>query len=241
MLKTIKIKSEILLRKLGAKFGFDFKMTDEERLIRLLEFNGIDLVVDVGANTGQYAQELFSFGYKGKIVSIEPLSDAYNILKKKTENNPRWITFDRCALGNEDGNIEINISENSVSSSILKVMNTHTDSEPGANIKSTENTLIYKFDTIAKKVLMDSKNTYFKIDTQGYEENILNGALQSIKLFKGIQVEMSFIQLYEGQKLYIDLINILNDHGFSIQSIEPAFTDKKSGRLLQVNGIFFRE
>jgi len=82
MLKTIKVKLEMLLRKTGAKFGMDFKMTDEERVILLLKHNKIDLIFDVGANTGQYARELFSLGYKGKIVSIEPLSEAYNQLLK---------------------------------------------------------------------------------------------------------------------------------------------------------------
>jgi FkbM family methyltransferase len=241
MLKTAKVKSEIFVRKLGAKFGFDFKMTDEERLIRLLEHHKIDLILDVGANTGQYAKEIFSLGYKGKIISFEPLTDAYKKLTENSRGRNNWTIAERCALGDEDGEVEINISENSVSSSILKVMGSHTDSEPGAKIKSTEKTKVFKLDSVADKYLKGYKSIYYKIDTQGYEEKVLIGSKETLSKIKGIELEMSLIKLYEGQKLYLDLISILNSYGFELQSIEPAFTDKKSGRLLQVNGIFFRE
>ncbi|HEY5536747.1 MAG TPA: FkbM family methyltransferase [Ignavibacteria bacterium] len=241
MLKTIKVKLEMLLRKTGAKFGMDFKMTDEERVILLLKHNKIDLIFDVGANTGQYARELFSLGYKGKIVSIEPLSEAYNQLLKHSENNANWIIAERCALGDKNEDSEINITENSVSSSLMEILPGHTDSEPASKIIGKENIKVYTLDSIADKFIVDNNITFLKIDTQGFEEKVLKGAETTLKRVKGVQLELSLVKLFEGQKLYLELIEMMKSFGFDLYSVEPAFTDKRTGRLLQVNGLFFRE
>jgi len=240
-LKVLKVKSEIALRKLGKSMGYDLKMTDEERFILLLENNRIDLIFDIGANTGQYAEMLFELGYKGKIVSFEPLTSAYDILKEKRKSNPNWIVAERCAIGDTDGEIYINISENSVSSSILKVMDSHLNSEPGSKTINCELTKIYKLDTIAKQYIGSAKNLLIKIDTQGYEENVLNGATDTINFAKGLQIELSLVKLYEGQKLFNEILERVTGLGFSLMQIEPSFTDKETGRMLQVDGIFFRE
>ena len=84
-LKIIKVKTEILLRKFAEKFNVDLKMTDEEGFIKLLQHKKIDLILDVGANIGQYAQSLISLGYEGNIVSFEPLKGAYEMLVQKTK------------------------------------------------------------------------------------------------------------------------------------------------------------
>lgn len=241
MLKTIKVKSEILLRKTGDKFGMDFKMTDEERAILLLNHYKINLVFDIGANTGQYAKELLSFGYKGKIISFEPISDAYNKLKDTAKNNNNWVVAERCALGESDAEIEINITENSVSSSLLEVLPEHLEAAPKSRITGKEKVKLFRLDTIANKYISDNDIVLLKIDTQGYEENVLKGARETLKRAKGVEIELSLVKLFEGQKLYLELIEILTKEGFSLHSVEPAFTDKKTGRLLQINGLFFRE
>jgi FkbM family methyltransferase len=241
MLKIIKVKSEILLRKTGAKFGFDFKMTDEERMILLIKHYKIDLIFDVGANTGQYARELFSLGYKGNIVSFEPLSSAYNILIKNSKGNKHWGVCERCALGDKEEEVEINITENSVSSSLLEVLQEHTKAEPDSKIIGKEKVKVFRLDTISGKYISDKNNVLLKIDTQGYEENVLMGAKETLKKIKGIELELSLVKLFEGQKLFLELIELMKNERFILHSIEPAFTDKKTGRLLQVNGLFFRE
>lgn len=241
MLKVLKIKYEMMLRKLGGKFGLDLKMTDEERFMLLVKHHNIDLIFDIGANTGQYAEMLFSLGYKGKIVSFEPLSDAYKAMKSKAQKNPNWIAAEQCAIGEFDGEIEINVSENSVSSSLMKVMDEHVKAEPSSRIAKQEKVKIYKLDTIAKQFMGSAKNLLIKIDTQGYEDNVIEGAKETIKQCKGMQVELSLTKLYEGQKLFDEMVKKITSLGFSLQQIEPSFTDKNSGKMLQVDGIFFRD
>jgi len=241
MLKVLKVKSEILLRKIGKNFGLDIKMTDEERFMLLLKHYKIDLIFDVGANTGQYAESLFKLGYKGKIVSFEPLSDAHQKLLKNSEKYPGWMVAERCALGAEDGEIEINISENSVSSSIMNVLNDHVKAEPKSRIIKKEKTKIFKLDSVYHKYAENAKNILLKVDTQGFEEPVLKGASNTIPKLSGIQLEMSLTTLYDGQMLFKELYELVTGLGFSLNLIEPSFTDKDTGRLLQIDGIFFRE
>jgi FkbM family methyltransferase len=240
MLKVLKVKSEILLRKIGSRFGLDLKMTDEERFMLLLKNYNIDLIFDVGANTGQYAETLYKLGYKHRIVSFEPLSDAHAILSKISAKYPAWDVAERCALGNEDGEIDINVSENSVSSSILNVLDEHVSAEPRSHSIKKERTKIFKLDTIAPKYIGNSKNILLKVDTQGFEDPILEGANETIKILAGIQLEMSLTKLYEGQKLFKELYEKVTSLGFDLNLIEPSFTDKNTGRLLQIDGVFYK-
>ena len=90
----------------------------------------IELLFDVGANFGQYATQARDNGYKGKIISFEPLPDAYEKILKNSKNDPLWTIHKRCALGSSISEMEINISQNSQSSSILSMKNLHLSSAP---------------------------------------------------------------------------------------------------------------
>ncbi len=239
-LKLIKIKAEMLARKIGNKFGVDVKMTDEEILLRQILHNNIDMIFDIGANTGQFGDLIYSLGYKGKMVSFEPLNDAYKILIDNCKKHKGWIAAERCGIGEEDGETEINVSGNSISSSILNITKRHTDSAPDSEYIGKKKVKIYKLDTIGDRYSGNSENIFLKIDTQGYEEKVLNGASNFINQVKGLLVETSLVKLYEGQILFKDIYGRITNMGFEMHGIEPAFVDKQSGRILQVDAIFFR-
>jgi FkbM family methyltransferase len=239
-LKLLKIKSEMLSRKIGNKFGVDVKMTDEEVFMKQLKHNKIDLILDIGANTGQFSGMIFKLGYKGKIVSFEPLSSAYEILKKKSERFSNWTVAEQCAIGEEDGKIEINISKNSISSSVLKILTEHVSAAPNSEFIGSEKVKIYKLDTIAEKYSGDAKSIFVKIDTQGFEEKILNGSSEFIKKVKGLLIETSLVPLYEGQALFPQIYDRITKQGFELTGVQPAFINKETGRVLQIDAIFFR-
>jgi FkbM family methyltransferase len=239
-LKLIKIKSEMFSRKIGNKLGVDVKMTDEEVLMKQLSYNNIDLIFDIGANTGQFSNMIFKLGYKGKIVSFEPLSSAHAMLRKRSDKIRNWEIAERCAIGDEDGEIEINISKNSISSSILKILNEHVSAAPDSEYIGSEKVKVYKLDTIAKKYTKDAKNIFIKIDTQGFEEKILNGAAVFIKKARGLLVETSLVPLYEGQALFPQIFERVTKLGFELHGVQPAFINKETGRMLQIDAVFFR-
>ncbi|MBI5403059.1 MAG: FkbM family methyltransferase [Ignavibacteriae bacterium] len=240
-LKLLKIKSEMLSRKIGNRLGVDVKMTDEEVLMKQLAHNKIDLIFDIGANAGQFSNMIFKLGYGGKIVSFEPLSSAHEALTKRSAGNAMWAIAERCAIGDEDGEIEINISKNSISSSVMKIMDEHVNAAPESKYIGSEKTKIYRLDTIGDKYSGDAKNIFIKIDTQGFEEKILNGAGHFISRAKGLLVETSLVPLYAGQALFPQIFERVTKSGFSLFGVQPAFINKETGRMLQIDAIFFRE
>jgi FkbM family methyltransferase len=240
-LKLYKIKSEMALRKIGNKFGVDVKMTDEEILVKQINHNGIDMIFDIGANTGQFGELMYKLGYKGKMVSFEPLTSAYDLLVSTCKSVDGWNAAERCAVGDEDGEIEMHISENSISSSAMDMLKEHENAAPDSKYVGTEKAKVFKLDTIFDKHSDGCKNVLVKIDTQGFEEKVLNGSVNSISKIKGLFLEMSLVNLYEGQVLFKDLYERIVANGFSMFGIQPAFVNKETGRVLQVDATFFRE
>jgi FkbM family methyltransferase len=240
-LKLYKIKSEMALRKIGNKFGVDVKMTDEEILIKQIVHNGIDMIFDIGANTGQFGEIIYRLGYKGKMVSFEPLTSAYEILVSNSKSFDGWMPAERCAVGDTDGEIEMHISENSISSSAMKMLEEHENAAPKSKYVGVEKAKVYKLDTIFDKYADGCKNILVKIDTQGFEEKIFNGSVNSMNKIKGLYLEMSLVKLYEGQILFKELYERIISSGFGMYGIQPAFVNKETGRVLQVDATFFRE
>jgi len=208
--------------------------------IKLLKHFNIQTILDVGANTGQFAYYTRKIGYKNDIISFEPLTSAFGILEKFAKSDPNWHV-NNYAIGNLDGTIDINISLNSQSSSILEMMPDHVKSAPDSAYEGKEQVAIHKIDTIIGNFVNNYSTTFMKIDTQGFEKNVLEGAKESLKKIRGLQLELSLVELYKGETLIRDMINLIEDQGFTIYSLEPGFYDKNTGQLLQVDGIFFRK
>lgn len=235
-----------LIQSIFLKFGVEIKkyVPGESywaSLERMLTCHGIDLVLDVGANTGQFAEKLRKCGYKGQIVSFEPLLSAYEQLIRKSANDPLWTVAPRMAIGDMDGKIPINISANSVSSSIANMLEAHLKAAPESQYVGSENVPIFRLDTVAEKYVPAASRTFLKIDTQGYESQVLAGASQLMPSLKGLQLEISLVPLYEGGMSFIDMVNSIIRMDFELCGLFNSFTDKRNGRMLQVDGVFFRK
>ena len=96
------------------------------------------------------------------------------------------IVHEQAALGDHNGFVDINISKNSVSSSILPMLSSHFEAENNSVYIGREKTPIITLDSVAKKYLTQSSNCFIKIDTQGYEWQVLDGAINTLKNSKGI-------------------------------------------------------
>lgn len=211
------------------------------QLQAMLIFHKVDLILDVGANVGQFGLELRKhIGYRGRIVSFEPTAAAYNALLENADSDAKWFVEERCAIGATEGFIEINVSENSVSSSALPMLQSHINAAPNSGYISVERVPLCPLDSLSPKWLAAAETTLLKIDTQGFESEVLKGATETLNNVRGIQLELSLVPLYEGQKLMADLIEEIGEMGFELWGMYPAFCDEKSGRLLQVDAIFFR-
>ncbi len=227
------------------KLGYNIKKypaTEHRRRINLLQINNISTVIDIGANVGQYAKELRSLGYKNRIVSFEPLSKAYEQLQLAASRDPHWEAVN-LAIGNEDEKNTINISSASASSSILNMKGNYiSDAAKEVYYIGSETITVRKLDTIFNKYFNFEKESIFlKIDAQGYESKILDGAEECIRFIKGLQIEMSLKELYDGETLIIPMLNRLYDLGFEMKGIEQGFFDPSTMELFQVDGIFYKK
>jgi FkbM family methyltransferase len=196
-------------------------------------------VLDIGANIGQYATALRSSGYRGDIVSCEPLSDAFEHLQQRSARDPRWEAV-RTAVGAEAGSTDINISANSFSSSLLPMTRAHSDAAPGSEFVAVETVPVSTVGDLVKDRAIDPAAALLKIDTQGYEAPVLDGAGDLIGRFAAISLELSFVPLYEGQQLYGQLTDRLYDAGYTLYGFDAGFADPRTGRMLQCDGLFVR-
>jgi FkbM family methyltransferase len=218
---------------------FKYPTAELNRRIKLFNYYNIEVVLDVGANIGQYGSELRSIGYKGRIISFEPTSFAFKKLEKLAKKDKLWDVYNM-SLGEFDGETTINISQNSVSSSILDNLPELTNASPKAQFVNKENIKINKLDTIFKELNIKDKNVFLKMDTQGYEKNIIEGANESLKNIKGLQLEMALIPTYLGALDFEEMKNYIQNKGYTLQTLESGFYNQTTGQLYEVDGVFFK-
>ncbi len=238
-------KSKEIIKKLFNVFGLQLNKLNvinnsAFQTVQALKANNINVVFDIGANIGQFSCELRTYGYKGKIVSFEPLPQAYEALRKQAQKDDNWIVHQRCAVGATVGNIEINVAGNSVSSSVLPMLDKHEQSAPVSKYTHKETVSLVTLDEVFNNYCDQNDNVFLKIDTQGYEWAVLEGAKMALRQSKGVLLELSLVPLYEGQKLWRDLIDHLMITRHTLYSIQPGFTDQMTGETLQVDGLFFK-
>ena len=232
LLKKIDIRVE--------RISYNPNFTD--LLTNLLDQNKINLLLDVGANKGQFAKKIIDSGYhNGKIISFEPVLKTYNCLLSNSRNYKNWQVFQRCALGDNDGEIDINVSNYNLSSSILPMTSIHLENKNNSFYISKEKVQILRLDSIFDKLRIHNENTFLKLDVQGYESKVLFGATNSLKIIKGLMLEVSIVELYKGEELWLDIISKIVQMNFEPYLIERGFYDKKKNKVLQLDLVFFRK
>ena len=234
-----------LIKKIIHNIGYDLhrlsvSSSEEYQLYKSLKKFNIDLIFDIGANSGQFASQIRSVGYQGQIVSFEPLSDAHRKITQAAIRDDCWTIHPRSAIGDYDGDVKINISGNSVSSSVLPMTEAHSSAAKNSAYVGSEKVSIARLDSVAADYISPSDKYFIKIDTQGFEWQVLDGAAETIKNAKGILCEMSLVPLYEGQKLWVEMLERFEAAGFTLWSIQRGFTDPRDGRSLQINAILYR-
>lgn len=233
------------VRKLLWRAGYDvsrFSPTSHPlaRRKRMLSYYGINTVLDIGANSGQFAQQLKGeLGYTGRVISFEPISSVFKILTVNADGDPQW-QVSNIALGDADENQTINISGNSYSSSLLDMLPSHLKSAPESRYVDSETISVRRLDSVFDDYCSSSENIYMKIDTQGFEGRVLRGAELSLGHIDTVQMEMSLVPLYQGELSFIEMIELMDAKGYGLVALEPGFSDAESGQLLQVDGIFRR-
>jgi FkbM family methyltransferase len=211
------------------------------RRVRLIRQHGISHVFDVGGSDGRFGLELRRFGYQGQIVSFEPLESAYRVLARRAAGDPRWNALPY-ALGSEEREVVLKVTGNAgASSSILTMMDRHLRAEPGSACVGTQAAKQFRLDDLWSRFADADSRIYLKIDTQGYEVPVLDGAAAMLERCIGLQLELSFVPLYEGSTSYLTALAFLSEQGFTPAFVEPGFSDPETGECLQADFIAFRD
>jgi|694.fasta_scaffold00840_57 FkbM family methyltransferase len=211
------------------------------RLLKFLDRNEISTIFDIGANCGQFALKLREIGYSKTIISAEPLSSAYKALSANARYDSQWIVLPRLAVSDTSGIKSINISGNSVSSSLNDMLDVHLQVQPDSRYIQAEQV---EADTFENIYSLFSNETIpigpclLKIDTQGHEFNVLQGCGETLQKLSAILLELSPESMYSNEKSMQFLIEWLNERGFKLWDISPAFVDPYTGRVLQYDGLF---
>lgn len=209
-------------------------------LVRVLQATGAQTVLDIGANRGQTATRLRRGGFTGTIVSCEPLADEYDFLARAAAEDPHWIAR-REAVGAAAGEVELNVSGRSSSSSIRPVAKRLLELAPDIAYVGTERVPVVTVKHLLVDQGLDVRTTVLKADVQGFEWEVLEGAGDLLGQFAAVVVEMCLSELYEGQRLLPDLVTRLTAAGHQLWTIEPGHVDKADGRMLWCDGIFVRQ
>jgi FkbM family methyltransferase len=220
---------------------FNPRSLEGSQLARQLSANQIDVVFDVGANTGQFAETLRDAGFRGRIVSFEPSTAAHSMLSKHARRDANWIIAPRMALGDHDGTTTLNLAGNSASSSVLPMLSSHVRAAPESRYIGSETVDLRTLDSIGTELATDTERIFLKLDVQGFEYNVLQGAEQFLRRVTGIQLELSLVPLYDGERLFHPMLHDLEERGYELWSVIPGFVDPDTSRLLQLDVIFFRK
>ncbi len=238
MFKTIKK----LIHKSFRLTGYDFMKYDDHHFSALIKHNfikseSIDLVIDVGAHEGHYVTELRDSGYKGRVISFEPQSQSFSVLNERAKSDKNWQCI-HAAVGERKGVSDIFISGRKTSSSLLAVGDAHIKAVPASATVSTETVTILALDSFLGREIKTDDRIFLKIDVQGYEMFVLHGALQVLNQVRGLEIELSFVQLYQNAPVFSDMVDYLKQQGFILLSLNHVLRDPQSGQLLQVDGVF---
>src|SRR5260370_41856588 len=179
-------------------------------------------------------------GFRGKIISFEPLVEAYSELKQAAARDPLWTVAPRMALGDHEGTLLMNVAANNGSSSALPMLDTHLRAAPKSVYIGSETVPVSRLDTIAEDLRVGGQNLFLRIDVQAFERQVLEGAARLLARTRGVQLELSLAPLYQGQTLFLPLVDSLAKKGFELWALIPGMIDKETGRTLQVDGVFFR-
>jgi FkbM family methyltransferase len=189
----------------------------------------INAVIDVGACSGEYGTWLRRNGYKGLIVSFEPVPESFSVLAKKAARDPLWLAYN-LALGREPGEAEINVTENTMFSSFRRPSPYAFEAFGSMpKIKFTETVTLATLDEMFDQVTVgiSRQHVYLKMDTQGWDLDVLEGAKESLGRIVAFQSEVAVQAVYEDVPSMRESLDYFERCGYSVSGLFPVNLDEK--------------
>jgi FkbM family methyltransferase len=195
-------------------------------------------VIDVGSNIGQFARTARGLFPTAQIYSFEPLPDCFAALTQRFASDAKFRAF-QVALGPSDSKVTFHQNEYSPSSSLLEMETLHQKSFPYAASQSEVTVPMRRLDDMLATFDL-AEDILLKLDVQGYEDRVLDGAQRILRQSKLVITEVSFEPLYRDQVLFDAIYRRLIADGFSYHGNWEQLVSPLDGRILQGDAIFLR-
>jgi FkbM family methyltransferase len=193
-------------------------------------------VVDVGANRGQFALDVRRAAPQARILSFEPLPSEAAVFRTIFLGQ-RNVELIESALGSANGTAKLHVAGAADSSSLLHIGSLQEQLFPGTGEVQVVDVRVDVLDEVLQEFALADRSL-LKIDVQGYELEVLKGALNSLSHFRWVYVELSFVELYVGQPLAHEVMTLLVTHGFGI--VDAGTPTRSKGRTIQQDYLFER-
>lgn len=195
-------------------------------------------VIDVGANVGQFAVACVKIFSDVTVHSFEPLPGCVMKLKQNVARLGGVHVYP-IALGGQSGEVMFHVNSHSHSSSILALGERHRSAFPHAReidmIKVPLSTLDREMETVSLE-----PPVLLKLDVQGYEPQVLEGATETLKKVDYVLLEASFRPMYEGERTFMEIARMMEERGFEFLRPVAWLNDPRSGEVLQTDALFAR-
>lgn len=187
---------------------------------RLMSEYGIELMIDVGANTGQYSGTQIGYcDFAGEIIAFEPVPKFYKRLQEVFEywSEKLKLTAINAAVGEVPGKLEMNIgSGHGGTSSLLDQTDNLATVAPDASFKGDKMFVdVVRIDEYFADADFTSRRTMLKMDVQGFEMSVLRSCGKRLQDFILIQSEFGGIEMYKGQAKPSELFGFMEENGFT--------------------------
>lgn len=214
-------------------------------LTALAERRGVTHWLDVGARNGEYGAYLRQLGYRGQIVSFEPIAAHVRALRARAEADGDWVVVPS-ALGSEPGTADLHVAAASDFSSLRSANDALAAQFPdGARVTGIVQVPIVRLDDVFASYVPDGAPAVLKTDTQGWDLEVLRGAEDALKRVEAVQCEVAVRPLYEGSPDVIEVSSWLAERGFVPAGLFPvSYRETGEGAdplvLLECDGVFVR-
>ena len=191
-------------------------------------------VIDIGANVGQWSSMLLECIAPQRLIIAEPIPDAFTILQKKFGNNPA-IELHNVAIGDHDGIVKLKVTRDTTGASLLQPREEMREMV-GSNW-AVASEIDVKITTLDRLTAALEEVSLLKIDVQGYEKQVLEGAAQTLRKTKFILIELNFMPQYEGGSWLGEIHQILTrDSGFFLANATAP--QVLNGRASMCDGLY---
>jgi len=208
-------------------------------LAHLIDRAGADLVVDIGANRGQYVEKLRAARCRGPFLSVEPQAAAHDALAAKAARVPGWRVAPAMALGAAAGEVTLHRYADDSLASTLAPDARHA-AAPAFALLGTERVPLARLDDVMADLAPTARRPFLKLDVQGAEADVIAGAPETLARAVGLQCELALSPGYDGETPYLEMMRLADHFSFVPVYAMKVVARRRLGPWIQMDMVWLK-